>query len=367
MAVIIQLRRGMAEEWANVNPVLAKGEVGVELDTNLFKIGNGTQAWGDLSYFTGAEGPAGADGSTWHASAGAPEAGLGEDADYYLDTTDGEVYRKEDGSWNSIGNLTGPTGSEGAPGADGATWHSGAGSPGSEAGSDGDYYLDTTDGAVYRKDSGSWGSIGNLTGPAGSDGSPGVDGSTWYTDAGAPGAELGINGDYFLNITDGEVYWKDDGAWASIGNLTGPAGSDGSPGTDGATWHSGTGSPAGELGTDSDYYLNTADGEVYHKLGGTWTSIGNLTGPAGSDGSPGVDGTHWYTGEGVPDVAMGEDGDLCLDQEDGTVYVKDAGVWDAFTNLTGPQGEPGEPFGNIDGGEPGTIFTSLTIDGGVEV
>ncbi|BCU99478.1 MAG: hypothetical protein CM15mV28_0460 [Thaumasvirus sp.] len=33
MANRIQLRRGGAQEWANSNPTLAQGELGIELDT----------------------------------------------------------------------------------------------------------------------------------------------------------------------------------------------------------------------------------------------------------------------------------------------------------------------------------------------
>ena len=50
MANRIQLRRGNAQEWANVNPTLAQGELGIELDTGRFKIGDGVSAWNTLKY-----------------------------------------------------------------------------------------------------------------------------------------------------------------------------------------------------------------------------------------------------------------------------------------------------------------------------
>lgn len=50
MAVQIQFRRGTAQEWTSVNPVLAEAEMGIETDTNLFKIGNGFDPWEDLPY-----------------------------------------------------------------------------------------------------------------------------------------------------------------------------------------------------------------------------------------------------------------------------------------------------------------------------
>ena len=50
MANRIQLRRGGAQEWANSNPTLAQGELGIELDTGRFKIGDGVSAWNSLQY-----------------------------------------------------------------------------------------------------------------------------------------------------------------------------------------------------------------------------------------------------------------------------------------------------------------------------
>lgn len=50
MPTKIQLRRGTASQWSSANPVLAAGEVGVELDTKQFKIGDGTSLWNNLAY-----------------------------------------------------------------------------------------------------------------------------------------------------------------------------------------------------------------------------------------------------------------------------------------------------------------------------
>ena len=50
MATRMQQRRGTAEQWTTVNPVLAEGEIGLETDTNKFKIGNGVSDWSTLAY-----------------------------------------------------------------------------------------------------------------------------------------------------------------------------------------------------------------------------------------------------------------------------------------------------------------------------
>lgn len=49
----LQLRNDTALNWATKNPVLAKAEVGIEIDTNKLKIGNGVSTWGELEYFGG--------------------------------------------------------------------------------------------------------------------------------------------------------------------------------------------------------------------------------------------------------------------------------------------------------------------------
>ncbi len=46
----IQLKRGLAESWKTLDPILEPGEPGVELDTGRLKIGNGTDSWNDLEY-----------------------------------------------------------------------------------------------------------------------------------------------------------------------------------------------------------------------------------------------------------------------------------------------------------------------------
>lgn len=44
------LRHDTAKNWVSANPVLLNGEVGIESDTNLIKIGDGVTHWNDLNY-----------------------------------------------------------------------------------------------------------------------------------------------------------------------------------------------------------------------------------------------------------------------------------------------------------------------------
>lgn len=55
MATRIQLRRGTSADWQSANPTLSYGEVGVEIDSDRFRIGDGSTAWNSLPYFQDAE------------------------------------------------------------------------------------------------------------------------------------------------------------------------------------------------------------------------------------------------------------------------------------------------------------------------
>ena len=57
MATKIQFRRDTAANWTSVNPILSQGELGLEIDTDQFKIGDGSTAWASLAY-GGLQGPA---------------------------------------------------------------------------------------------------------------------------------------------------------------------------------------------------------------------------------------------------------------------------------------------------------------------
>ena len=67
--VQIQFRRGTANQWTAENPLLAVGEMAIETDTNLYKIGDGVTLWillpyGGLHGPTGTTGPTGYNGTT---------------------------------------------------------------------------------------------------------------------------------------------------------------------------------------------------------------------------------------------------------------------------------------------------------------
>ena len=74
-----QFRRGLASTWTFYNPLLAQGEMGLETDTNLFKIGDGSNNWITLPYggFTGPSGSIGQQGPTGYTGPGGEASNTG--------------------------------------------------------------------------------------------------------------------------------------------------------------------------------------------------------------------------------------------------------------------------------------------------
>ena len=52
MATQIQIRRDTTAGWADADPILAEGELGLDTDLNTIKIGNGTASWSELAFYT---------------------------------------------------------------------------------------------------------------------------------------------------------------------------------------------------------------------------------------------------------------------------------------------------------------------------
>ena len=53
MTTQIQLRRDTTANWAAANPVLAEGEIGMDMTANAFKVGDGSSSWADIEYAGG--------------------------------------------------------------------------------------------------------------------------------------------------------------------------------------------------------------------------------------------------------------------------------------------------------------------------
>ena len=143
------------------------------------------------------------------------------------------------------------------------------------------------------------------TGATGPTGPPGADGRTILSGTGAPSSGLGSNGDYYLDTAANRLYGpKTTGVWGPGVSLTGPAGADG------RTILSGTGAPSSGLGSNGDYYLDTAASRLYGpKSAGAWGSGVVLIGPIGTTGPSGATGAKGDTGAKGANGATGAKGD----------------------------------------------------------
>ena len=319
--------------------------------------------------------PIGSDGKTVRSGTGAPASGLGVDGDFYIDTTgDKTIYGpKAGGAWGSGTTLkgaagdTGPPGdagpqgdpgSTGAPGADGKTIRSGTTVPAGGLGVDGDLYYKTNTNEVYGpKAGGSWGSPVSIIGPQGVQGNPGADGKTLRSGSGAPAGGLGVDGDFYINTAASTIYGpKASGAWGSPTSIVGPQGN---AGTAGNTVLNGTGAPAGGTGVNGDYYIRNDTSQLYGpKAGGTWPgSPVSLVGPQGNAGAA---GRTVLNGTAVPGAGVGVDGDFYIKTDTSQLYgPKAAGAWPGSpVSLVGPQGGTGSP-----GANGNTILNGTTAPG----
>jgi hypothetical protein len=370
---------------------------------------------------TGSTGATGADGNTILSGSGAPSSGLGVNGNFYIDTSARAIYGpKTSGAWGSATSLIGPTGPSGGASRGARVYNSASISVANSTATaltfdserdDSDTIHDTgsNTGRLTCKTAGIYLIYGtvrfaaNATGfrelsirlngstfvaqnlvPAPSSGAcdvaiaaaytlaltdyvelvatqtsggalnviaagnyspefgmvlvsaaPGTPGSVWRSGSGVPSDSLGINGDYYLNTANGDVYTRSSGTYSLVTNIKGLAG------TNGATWRTGSGIPSDGTGVDGDLYLRTSTGAVYQRASGTYSVIVNITGPAGIDGTDGSDGAD---GEGVP---TGGTAGQVLAKIDGT---------DFNSEWTDPPTGTGVP----DGGTTGQVLTKLS-------
>ena len=140
-------------------------------------------------------------------------------------------------------------------GAPGVSWHSGEGVPAATLGNNGDFYLNTQNSDVYKKTAGEWAVIANI---AGADGDAG---GVWHVGSTVPGSDLGSQGHWYfrtgMSLEAGSIYRKTSATtWTKLFDVDGSAT---------ATWHSGSGRPAADLGSVGDFYFRTDNGYVYKK------------------------------------------------------------------------------------------------------
>ena len=174
----------------------------------------------------------------------------------------------------------------------------------------------------------------------GKDGVNGIDGSRWFTTTtdmshgGAPLYLLGaVEGDYCLNLINGDVYSAGKQYWKKECNIKGATGATGADGKD------------GEDGADGVSVTHSWDGTVLTVTSASGTTSADLKGDKGDQGIQGIQG------EKGADGAKGDKGDK---------------------GDTGSQGEKGDKGDTGAAGKDGTSVTvksvsESTADGGSNV
>ena len=82
---------------------------------------------------------------------------------------------------------------------------------------------------------------------------------------------------YTITFTNGET-----SAITVYNGSDGKNGASGAAGTNGSTWYNGITEPSTGTGVDGDWYINTSDWNVYHKESNSWAIKGNIKGETGS-------------------------------------------------------------------------------------
>jgi hypothetical protein len=209
---------------------------------------------------------------------------------------------------------TGDAGAVGAAGKDGSIMYSGTGAPAATLGINGDYYLDKSTGNLYGpKVTGVWGAPTLLRGINGTDGTNGVNGSVTLSGNGTPSLSTGIVGDYFLDKTNYLLYGpKTISSWGIpilLRGADGTQGPAGAAGKDGSIMYSGSGVPVATLGINGDYYLDKNTGNLYGpKIASGWGTPIVLRGTNGTTGSTGATGATGATGSAGANGSTGATG-----------------------------------------------------------
>ena len=347
MAAQIQIRRGLASAWTTANPVIAEGELCVELDTGRFKIGNGVTAWNGLAYSTGPQGATGFQGSTGASGVTGFTGATG--ASGFTGATGASGVTGYDGATGASG-VTGYTGATGASGVTGFTGATGASGVTGYDGATGASGVTGYDGATGASGvtgfQGATGYIGS-TGASGVTGYSGATGQTGETGLGfaiaktyisvaaltADTTPTGIVPGQFALIDTGSVqdaetsrlYLWNNNTYTYITDLSGSQGIKGETGYQGATGVTGFIGATGASGVTGYTGATGASGVT------GYTGASGATGITGYEGATGVTG---FTG------ATGASGITGLTGATGSGSTGVTG----YTGATGIQGPAGVGF-----------------------
>lgn len=291
------------------------------------------------------------------------------------DADSGKIYRKGPAQYVYLANLRGPRGDAGA----GARWLAGTGVTGtsttpavfsgSGAGTtiEGDMYLNSSTGNVYRctlggaADTAKWAFVRCIAGAPGSDGADGstIHAGTAVSSAAAFEVAGAKAGDLYFNTSSGSLYrctsvGTTTSTWALAASLVGPAGADG------RTWFHGSavtapgtyavpGARAGDLylgSNGSAYSCTSTSGD-----NSTWALVVDLRGADGADGSVIHSGTQ-VSAAGDATILGAKAGDFYLNSSSRDFFRCSAesggtSTWVHLFNLAGTAGPSSTTSGYV--------------------
>lgn len=263
MLTRVQQRRGIASQWTAANPILAQGEIGLEVDTNTFKLGNGLTRWNDLPYLSGPTGDSAYEVAVSNGFTGTEIEWLLSLSGYGIAVANGFVGTQAQWLASLVGSqgVQGEIGPVGPTGATGIEWQGEWDNSTNYVNNDAVFYNgaswfasgDPDVGDEPSEESLFWyplalqGATGpqgiqgiqGATGPQGIQGEQGIQGIQGIQgETGATGAGLNILGtlndesELPLSGSTGEAYivgedlyvWDGNPAWNNVGSIVGPAG-----------------------------------------------------------------------------------------------------------------------------------------------
>jgi hypothetical protein len=304
----------------------------------------------------------------------------GSAGDGYLISGNLYVWDSVSSNWINVGTIQGPagptgptgaTGPQGPQGIQGLTGETGAQGPQGPQGSTGPQGITGLTGPQ-----GPQGPQG-LTGPTGPEGSKATFSITSSTPPASP-----VNGQAWFNSDNGRSYTYYDSYWVETGSsLSGPAGATGPQGPQGIQGPQGVSInlKASSLtvaalpstgNTVNDARIVDADGDLYIWNGSSWSSAGQIVGPAGPQGPQGPQGEAGskatFSVVATTPPANPVEGQAWYNSDDGLTYIYYDSSWIEFGNSqagpVGPTG-PAGPAG-ASGGTWSLIGTPYTSSSG---
>ncbi|WP_327254091.1 hypothetical protein [Streptomyces sp. NBC_01244] len=148
---------------------------------------------------------------------------------------------------------------------------------------------------VWKKSGGTWAKVGGD-----------IRGSQWYVNTGTTPSTDAKPGDLLLRSDTGDFWQRTGSGWgSSIGNLKGPKGDVGTPGSKVYAFANGT--EATGVGVPDDFAIRTDTGNLYLYVAGTgWTNKGSIKGPTGATGPAGPQGPKGDPGTGNVNTVNGK-------------------------------------------------------------